>query len=102
MTGENDVDVARSGDILERCRFLSKILGVGHFDLPRHYRDAADEIERLRAVASAAREMLAKLEDIEGKCADVIGGRINYRAGDLQVLAREGIAAAHAAGIGEE
>lgn len=34
-------------------------------------------------------EVLEKaLHDIEGKCADTIAGRINYRAGDLQSIAR--------------
>lgn len=52
---------------------------------------AAREIKHLRAINA---ELLAGLEDIEGKCADSIGGRINYRAGDLQIIARAAIAKA--------
>lgn len=40
-------------DIVPRLRHLSKILGVGSFDIPARLNEAADEIERLRGYAQS-------------------------------------------------
>ncbi len=48
-----------------------------------------DAVFKASLRSSAERERMREaLEDIEGKCADAIAGRINYRAGDLQIIAR--------------
>jgi hypothetical protein len=56
-----------------------------------------NEDERIVACALLAAEARIRvleeaLTNIEGKCADSIGGRINYRAGDLQIIARRALA----------
>lgn len=69
---------AQKPDIVERLRNNRTYADPGHHNM---IDTAIDEIVRLRAA----------LEDIEGKCADAIGGRINYRAGDLQMIARRAL-----------
>lgn len=68
----------------ENIRADAAFIAGAHNDLPalllEHDR-LAEEVGRLREA----------LNDIEGKCADAIAGRINYRAGDLQVIARRAL-----------
>ncbi len=45
-----------SDTLVERLRHLAKLLGTGHFDLPGHFNEAADTIERLRSGRAAVIE----------------------------------------------
>jgi hypothetical protein len=54
--------------------------------------DAVIVARALLAAEARIRVLEEALHDIEGKCADNIGGRINYRAGDLQIIARRALA----------
>jgi hypothetical protein len=54
--------------------------------------DAVTVARALLAAEARIRVLEEALTNIEGKCADSIGGRINYRAGDLQIIARRALA----------
>jgi hypothetical protein len=64
---------------------LSRIIRVWSNDL-------STVLDALLAAEARIRVLEEALTNIEGKCADSIGGRTNYRAGDLQIIARRALA----------
>lgn len=57
----------------------------------QQFRAAAAKLDEIPSLIAEVERLREALHDIEGKCADTIGGRINYRAGDLQIIARRAL-----------
>jgi len=56
MTSDQRTSPVSETDIVLRLRHLAKLLGVGHFDIPARFNEAADEIERLRGHVPSSQE----------------------------------------------
>ncbi len=69
-----------SETLVERLRHLAKLLGTGHFDLPGHFNEAADTIERQAERVKALEEALRYVEPFLAYAWQEGGARLSRRA----------------------